>query len=86
MENLQTAIHKFFNQTELHISKIEEIKKKAAKPCKSVLNQSALLRVVIPPDSLQGTNFVDFPGFKNLLIGSITASLEKELPILREIR
>lgn len=86
MESLQTAIHKFYNQFELHIVKIEEIKKKASKPCNSILNQSALLRTVIPTDSLQGTSFVDFPGYRNLLISSITSSLEKELPILKEIR
>lgn len=86
MENLQGAIHKFYSQVKLHREKIEEINKKALKPCSSILNQSALLRAVIPEDSLQGTAFINFPGFRDSLLNSVWNSLEKELPLLNQIR
>ena len=86
MENLQGAIHKFCSQVKVHQEKIEDIKRKALKPCNSIVNQSALLRAVIPESSLQGTSFINFPGFKDLLTSSISNSLEKELPLLNQIR
>lgn len=86
MENLQTAIHKFFYQTDQHSKKIDEIKKRAAVSCNSILNQSTLLRAVTPLDSLDGTPYTDFPGFRESLINSIIVSLDKELPLLKELR
>lgn len=86
MERLQTAILKFYSHIEIHESKIDEIIKKVEKPCSSIVNQSAVLRAVLPENSLQGTPFTQFSGFRTALINKITAALEVEIALLKQIR
>lgn len=89
MESLKIftdKIKKYYNSVEIHDKVIQDCIKETEIPIHSIINQSAILRAVIPENSFENTGFEEFPGYKEALLDQILESLEKELVILIDTR